>query len=320
MEALQVLAPGHVEIVEVPRPHAQADELLVSIEAVCTCPRWEITLYDDLELFEGERHTYPQPPGVPGHEGAGIIVEVGAGVSGWQVGDHVAIWQPSYPGGTGLYAPLSRVRAKGVVALKPETPFELACPFEMLVDVLYAAEKLGDVHGATVAITGLGPAGLLGAQIARALGAAGVIAIEPSERRRQYAAAKLPWLQIVAAVPDDQVGIVDHGIECAGAAAATETLMRLARQQVVQFGVPHGKMTWRTRDWGREVVLKGVGIGNIDQGVVERGRDMLEAGQIDTGLLLTHTGSLRRYGEAVDLLRRGEAIKVLFYPTKELRQ
>ena len=76
--------------------------------------------------------------------------------------------------------------------------------------------------------------------------------------------------------------------------AATETLLRVARQQVVQFGVPHGKMCWRTRDWGREVILKGVNIGRISQAQVARGRDLLEVGQIDAGLLLTHTGLLRR--------------------------
>ncbi len=319
MEALQVIAPGHVEIVETPRPHAEAGEIVVSLEAVCTCPRWDITLFDDLELFEGERHAYPQLPGVPGHEGAGIVVEVGTGVSRWHEGDHVAIWQPSYPGGQGLYAPVARVRAEGAVKLKPETSFALASPFEMLVDVLYAAEKLGDVRGRSIAVTGLGPAGLLAVQIAHAFGAAEVTAIEPSASRREYAAGKLPWLRLLPGVTDDMIGVVDYGVECAGAAAATESLMQVAREQVIQFGVPHGKMRWRTRDWGREVILKGVSIGRITQADVELGRDMLEAGQIDTGLLLTHEGSLRRYSEAVDLLRRGEAIKVLFRPASELR-
>lgn len=319
MEALQVFAPGHVGIVDIPRPHAEADEILVTMEAVCTCPRWDITLFDGIELFEGTPHTYPQLPGVPGHEGAGIIAEVGAGVDRWQVGDHVAVWQPSYPGGQGLYAPLASVRAEGAVKLKDDTSFALASPFEMLVDVLYAVEKLGDIHGLSIAVTGLGPAGLLAAQIAHAFGADQVLALEPSAHRREYAAGKLPWLHLLPAPGDDMVGVVDHGVECAGAARATEALMQVARDQVIQFGVPHGRMQWRTRDWGREVVLKGVSIGRITQADVALGRDMLEAGQIDTGLLLTHEGSLHRYSESVALLRSGEAIKVLFHPASELR-
>ena len=43
------------------------------------------------------------------------------------------------------------------------------------------------------------------------------------------------------------------------------------------------------------------------QAQVARGRDLLEVGQIDAGLLLTHTGLLRRYSEAVDLARSGVA-------------
>ena len=70
MEALQVLSPGKVAIVETSRPHAQAGQLLIEMQAVCTCPRWDITLFDGIELFEGQPHTYPQPPGIPGHEGA----------------------------------------------------------------------------------------------------------------------------------------------------------------------------------------------------------------------------------------------------------
>jgi S-(hydroxymethyl)glutathione dehydrogenase/alcohol dehydrogenase len=61
-------------------------EVKVKIEATGVC-------HSDLSVMNG---TIPQPPPcVLGHEGAGIIAEVGEGVTSVQVGDHVIIaWSP----------------------------------------------------------------------------------------------------------------------------------------------------------------------------------------------------------------------------------
>src|SRR5471032_855490 len=72
-------APLTIETVELDGP--RAGEVLVEIKATGICHTDEFTLSgaDPEGLF----------PTILGHEGAGVVVEVGAGVSSLQVGDHV---------------------------------------------------------------------------------------------------------------------------------------------------------------------------------------------------------------------------------------
>ena len=78
-EALEVV--DDIEVVAV-----GAGEVKVKIEATGVC-------HSDLSGLNG---TIPQPaPAVLGHEGAGVIVEVGEGVTSVAVGDHVIVaWSP----------------------------------------------------------------------------------------------------------------------------------------------------------------------------------------------------------------------------------
>lgn len=62
-------------------------EVLVKVKAVGVC-------HSDWHLMTGA--TKHPVPVVPGHEGAGIVTEVGEGVKGLEVGDHVALnWAPA---------------------------------------------------------------------------------------------------------------------------------------------------------------------------------------------------------------------------------
>ena len=71
--------PLEVEMVDLAGP--KAGEVLVEIKASGVCHTDEFTRSgaDPEGLF----------PAIFGHEGAGVVVEVGAGVSSLQVGDHV---------------------------------------------------------------------------------------------------------------------------------------------------------------------------------------------------------------------------------------
>jgi alcohol dehydrogenase len=75
------------------------DEVLISVKAASLC-------HSDLSVIEGNR---PRPmPMVLGHEAAGVVEELGAGVSDLKVGDHVvAVFVPS----CGICAPCQRGRA-----------------------------------------------------------------------------------------------------------------------------------------------------------------------------------------------------------------
>ena len=73
-----------LRIEEIELDHPKADEVLIQIKAVGLC-------HSDLVAITGERGK-PMPI-VIGHEAAGVIVELGDGVNGFEVGDHVV---PTY--------------------------------------------------------------------------------------------------------------------------------------------------------------------------------------------------------------------------------
>ena len=65
----------------------KAGEVLVEVKAAGLC-------HTDLSIIRG-RYTVPDTPCVPGHEGAGIVREVGPGETSLQPGDHVLfLWAP----------------------------------------------------------------------------------------------------------------------------------------------------------------------------------------------------------------------------------
>ncbi len=75
-------APLSVREVSVPTP--RSGEVLVEIVASGVC-------HTDLHAAEGDWPVKPIPPFTPGHEGAGIVVALGAGVTHLKEGDRVGI-------------------------------------------------------------------------------------------------------------------------------------------------------------------------------------------------------------------------------------
>jgi S-(hydroxymethyl)glutathione dehydrogenase/alcohol dehydrogenase len=77
--ALEAGKPLTIETVQLAPP--QAGEVLVEIKAtgVCHTDAYTLSGADPEGLF----------PSILGHEGAGIVVEVGKGVTSLKVGDHV---------------------------------------------------------------------------------------------------------------------------------------------------------------------------------------------------------------------------------------
>lgn len=78
-------------MIEVPRPRIRSDdEVLVRMKASGICGQHENKIWKDLYLGP-QKVKYPGPPGWPGHEGAGEVVETGSEVGALVVGDKVVI-------------------------------------------------------------------------------------------------------------------------------------------------------------------------------------------------------------------------------------
>jgi L-idonate 5-dehydrogenase len=100
MDALVIHAPGDLRVEDVPTPAVGPAELRVRVRAGGICG-------SDLHYFQhgGFGTVRIQQPMVLGHEVAGVIEEVGAAVSGFALGDRIAIC-PSHPCGQCRYCQL----------------------------------------------------------------------------------------------------------------------------------------------------------------------------------------------------------------------
>ncbi|WP_326744249.1 Zn-dependent alcohol dehydrogenase [Streptomyces sp. NBC_00121] len=179
--------------------------------------------YSDVSAMSG---VLPQPaPFIPGHEGAGEVIDIGDGVTGLSAGDRVLVcWLPACgacpacrrgqtqlclagfmnagtpnfkrPGGdvfgfagTGTFTEEVVVDAGCAVPIPDDVPFEIAALIGCGVTTgLGAAINTAQVEaGSSVAVIGCGGVGISTIQGARVQGAAQIIAVDPVESRREAA-------------------------------------------------------------------------------------------------------------------------------------
>jgi S-(hydroxymethyl)glutathione dehydrogenase / alcohol dehydrogenase len=197
-------------------PEVGPGKVKVRLRAASLC-------HSDLSAMSG---VLPQPaPFVPGHEGAGEVTEVGAGVEGLAVGDHVVVcWMPPcgkcpsclrgegnlclagfanmgspnyhHDGadifgfsGTGTFAEESVVAAGCAVKLPDDVPFEVGALIGCGVTTgVGAAIHTAEVEpGSSVVVIGCGGVGIAAIQGARVAGAAQIVAVDPVAARREWA-------------------------------------------------------------------------------------------------------------------------------------
>lgn len=211
VEAMVCHAPGAPlvrEVLDLAPP--RADEVLVEIMASGLC-------HTDLSQIEGKAAPYPFPV-VVGHEGAGIVREVGAGVTSVKPGDHVIPVAIGECGTCGnclsgktnlcevflaeIAAPQSRFSLNGqpvssysgvgslarfvvmnernIAPIRKDVPFHLACTTGCCVATGVGA-VLHTAHvgaGASVAVFGLGGIGLNVVQGAALAGASRIVGVD----------------------------------------------------------------------------------------------------------------------------------------------
>ncbi|WP_267244276.1 Zn-dependent alcohol dehydrogenase [Streptomyces sp. PR69] len=179
--------------------------------------------HSDLSAMNG---VLPQPaPFIPGHEGAGEILDVGDGVTALSPGDRVLLcWLPACGGcpsckrgqtqlclagfmnagtpnfkrpagdvfgfaGTGTFTEEVVVDAGCAVPIPDDVPFDIAALIGCGVTTgLGAAVNTADVAaGSSVAVIGCGGVGVSAIQGARLKGAAQIVAVDPVASRREAA-------------------------------------------------------------------------------------------------------------------------------------
>ena len=240
--------------VAVPRP--AAGEIVVQVGAALTCGT-------DLKVYRRGYHAMMLKPPIPfGHELAGVVAEVGDGVTAFRVGDRVVPLNSAPCDvcffcrhgqqnlcedllfNNGTYAEFIRIPARIVeknTLLVPEgVPFEHAALTEPLACVVRGLEESGARAGDTMVVIGAGPIGLMFIHVAEL---AGVNVIAVVKREDQIATAKLFGAKSVV-----QTMSVDDVV------AATRALTPERRGADVVIEAVATPATW---EWAVETVRKG---------------------------------------------------------------
>ncbi|WP_442887784.1 zinc-dependent alcohol dehydrogenase [Congregicoccus parvus] len=321
MRRLVVTAPREAAWEEVPIPSLKPRDVLVRVLGVTTCPHWDLHIVDGVPMFPGHELRYPYVPGQPGHEAMGEVAAVGAQVRELRVGQRVAAWRASDIGAPGFYGQYGVCRADDLLPITSSRPPASWASLELAMCVEVSFQRLvahGGVRGRRVAVAGLGPAGLVAVQLARHHGAAAIVGIDPVPARRALA-MDLGASEVTdgdaCAWSTGRTGTraVDVAIDCTGIAAVVEFLLHRTRDAVVLFGVVREAVRYEgVLMWGPGVSL--VGYGEHNFAAAQSAAAAIEAGTLDLSALVTTTMPLRDYLRGVELLRRKEAIKVLFDP------
>ncbi|MEO1201937.1 MAG: zinc-binding dehydrogenase, partial [Pseudomonadota bacterium] len=159
------------ELTEADVPSPSANEMLIRTIACGVCGG-DLHLYRTRDRMSADRQLL-------GHEGSGVVVEVGAAVQGFEVGDTVTALD-------GAYADYFLATADSVTKIPGDIDpvFALGEPVACCV---HAGERFGLRAGDSVAVVGCGFMGLICLQLARLQGAGEIVAVDPVASRREMA-------------------------------------------------------------------------------------------------------------------------------------
>jgi len=321
MKTLRI-GPGRaVEVADVPVPSPGPGEALLRIEAVTTCPQWDLHLRHDEPMFVGHRFHYPYTPGQPGHEATGVVEAVGPGVTELAPGDRVSAWRDPGHDVPGCYAQYVVHKAESLIKIPADLPVEATAPVELAMcvgSVFLLLKEMNAIQGRRFGVMGLGPAGLVALQMARAEGAGAVIGFDLASSRRERAVA----LGAASAydpreAPESELPArpawpaLHTTVDCVGAKASVEWAMDHTADVVALFGVQREDYTFAVRHY---MGTRLCGYRGHSRQAAEYAVGLIERGLLDLAPLVTHHLPLERYAEGVDLLERQEAVKVCFHP------
>jgi L-iditol 2-dehydrogenase len=345
IKTARLYAPGDLRLESIPDPQAGPGDLLIRVLACGTCGT-------DVKIFRSG-HQHISLPRVIGHEVTGEIVEVGAGVSGWAVGDRVEVIA-AIPDGTcyecrrgfwtvcenlesigyqydGGFAELMRVPAKvlavdGVNRIPEGMDPSEAAVTEPLACVINGQELASVGDGDSVVVIGAGPIGSLHARLARARGAAKVFVVDVNARRLELA-ERLDADALIDASTVDPIEAIRDRTDGRGAdVVITAAASKIAQQQALSIAAPRGRISLfggLPRDAPtiesdsnlihyRELAVVGAYGSAPRQHPVAL--ELIASGKVPVADLITDRLPLERVPDALDLVARGEGIKIIIEP------
>jgi L-idonate 5-dehydrogenase len=340
MDALVIHSAGDLRVEDVPTPPVLANQLRVRVRFGGICG-------SDLHYFQhgGFGTVRVTEPMVLGHEVAGVVEEVGPGVSGFAAGDRIAI-SPSRPCGLCRFCQMglqnhcldmryygSAMRTPHVqgafrreIVVETHQAHRLADALsdregamaEPLSVALHAVRRAGPLLGAKVLVTGCGPIGALVVIAARRAGATQIVVTDVGAFALRSAlkvgadlainVAETP--QALAAFSADK-GQFDVLFEASGNPAALRSALDVLRPRgvIVQVGLGGEATLPLNTIVAKEFDMRGAFRFHEEFGIAV---DLLNKGLVDVKPLISATVPYRDAGRAFALAAdRSQAMKVL---------
>lgn len=338
--------PKNIEIRQKPEPKAPSGGLVLKMGACGICG-------SDLRRWQ-EGPPVGTPFLVQGHELAGVVVEAGAELTRFKLGDRLAVapdihcgncWYcqrgkfnlctdlrllgitPGYEGGFAEYVVLdSEVLNRGIVHVLPnELAFAAGGLAETLSSVLAAQDHCGLSLGETVVILGSGPVGCLHAVLAKARGARVIVAGRNVVRRGiaarfgPDAVIDVTAHDVVAEVRRLTDGLGADVAICANPVASTQTqaveLTRRGGRIVLFGGLPKASPMVSLNS---NLIHYGeklvMGAFSYHPSDHETALHLLARQVVQPEKFITHVFPLSHIGEAFVMAASGEALKVMVEP------
>jgi len=281
-----------------------------------------------------------------GYCNAGVVLEVGAGVEGFSVGDRVA--------SNGGHAEVVRVPANLCARIPGEVPDEAAAFTVISSIALQGIRLVQPTLGESIVVTGLGLIGLIAVQLLRAHGCR-VLGVDPDPKRaalaREFGAETVLLSEgqdAVAAATAFSRGRGVDGVLITASTKSNEPVHQAARMcrkrgRIVLVGVTGLELS-RADFYEKELTFQvscSYGPGRYDPLYEEGGQDyplgfvrwteqwnfeavldMLAAASLDVGPLVTHRFAIENAADAYATLTDAEAAPlgiILEYPDAEAK-
>ena len=338
MMALVKEKPGPgLTMMEVPIPSAGPGQVKIRVLKTAICGT-------DLHIYNWDAWSDRtiKPPVIIGHEFVGEIVELGGGVSSYQIGDIVSgeghiicktcrncmagrrhLCKNTVGVGVnrdGCFAEFLTIPAENVVRVAEGIPLEIAACFDALGNAVHTALKF-DLTGEDILITGAGPIGIMAAIICRHCGAKKIAITDLNPYRLALVKGILPSVWAIDPRETstselmklmDMTEGFDIGLEMSGSDIAFTDMVEHMDNggRIALLGIHSGKTLI---NWDK-VVFGGLTI----QGIY--GREMFETwykmmSMLQTGLdiskVITHQFDAKDYEKGFTAMQTGSSGKVV---------
>ncbi len=351
MKAVVCYAPENYKVVEVDRPKAGKEEVVLKIEACGICGS-DMKAYHGAAMFWGGENPWLKAPVIPGHEFYGIVVELGEGAAekfGLKIGDIVTADQIApcgecrfcergqywmcevhniygfqkdvAEGGMAEYMKFGRTSK--IHKIPESLTLEEASLLEPMACGIHTVQRADIELDDIVVLAGAGTLGLSMVQVIKLKTPKKLIVLDVDDKRLELA-KKLGADLCINPAKEDAVKKVkeltagygcDVYIEATGSPIGVTQGLEMIRKlgRFVEFSV-FGKET--SADWSiigdrKELDLRGSHLSPYTYPIAI---DLFERGLVKADGIITHKYPIDQFEEALKVSEGADSIKVLLIP------